>query len=112
MGRVPTDVRSRVMASVRSSRTRLEDRAAAVLRESGITGYRRWYQKLPGRPDFVFRKQLVALFIESCFWHGCKKHLRMPVSNVSYWNNEISRNRARDSEVRKSLSELGWMVVR
>lgn len=112
MDRVSKDVRSRVMSSVRARGTRLEDRMLTLLRAEGVRGYRRWAGKLPGKPDFVFRDYKVALFVDSCFWHGCRRHLRTPASNVQYWTDKIRRNRRRDAEVKKLLSELGWTVVR
>jgi DNA mismatch endonuclease (patch repair protein) len=112
MDRVSKDVRSRVMASVKARGTRLEDRMLALLKAAGVRGYRRWARNLPGKPDFVFRSDKVALFVDSCFWHGCKRHLRMPASNVQYWKGKMRRNRRQDGEVKKLLSELGWRVVR
>jgi DNA mismatch endonuclease (patch repair protein) len=112
MDRIPKDVRSKVMASVKGRGTRLEGRLLALLKAEGIRGYRRWAAKLPGRPDFVFWADKVALFVDSCFWHGCRRHLRAPSSNVKYWTDKIRRNRRRDAEVKRVLSELGWKVVR
>jgi len=112
MDRIPKSVRSRVMASVRGRGTRLEGRVLELLRAEGVQGYRRWARELPGKPDFVFRAKKVAIFVDSCFWHGCKWHLRMPSSNIEYWSNKIRRNRLRDIEVYRALSERGWTVVR
>jgi len=50
-----------------------------------ITGWRR-NQQLGGKPDFVFTDSKLALFVDGCFWHGCRKHLRMPVGNRSTGN--------------------------
>jgi len=100
------------MASIKARGTRLEERARALLKAEGIRGYLRWAGDLPGRPDFVFRNEKLALFVDSCFWHGCMRHLRMPSSNIQYWTDKIRRNRRRDVEVKRSLSELGWKVVR
>lgn len=112
MDRVPKSVRSRVMASVKGRGTRLEGRLVALFKAEGVHGYRRWAAMVPGRPDFVFWTEKVALFVDSCFWHGCRRHLRAPSSNVEYWTDKIRRNRRRDAEVKRLLSELGWKVVR
>jgi DNA mismatch endonuclease (patch repair protein) len=58
------------------------------------------------------RKSKTALFIDSCFWHGCHEHLRMPLSNRDYWLQKISRNRLRDLRVNSELRRSGWLVIR
>lgn len=100
------------MAGIRSERNRTtEMRLAALLRTHELHGWRR-KQRLPGRPDFVFRRQRVALFVDGCFWHGCRLHAREPRQNASYWASKRARNRQRDREVRKQLVHAGWRVVR
>jgi len=104
--------RSQVMAAIRSEGNRAtEGRLVAILREHGVTGWRRG-QCLPGRPDFVFRRQKVAVFVDGCFWHACRWHCRMPKSNQTYWEPKISRNRRRDKEINQLLRERGWRVCR
>jgi DNA mismatch endonuclease (patch repair protein) len=81
------------------------------LRSAGIRGWRR-HAAIFGRPDFIFPAQRVALFVDGCFWHGCKKHCRMPSSNQEYWNAKIARNVVRDRTTTRRLRALGWRVVR
>jgi DNA mismatch endonuclease (patch repair protein) len=64
------------------------------------------------RPDIVFTKQRVAVFVDGCFWHGCPEHGHIPTRNVSYWLPKLNRNRARDAEVDELLGEAGWCVTR
>lgn len=54
----------------------------------------------------------MVIFIDSCFWHGCNKHLRMPNSNQKYWLEKISRNKIRDSNVNKFYKESGLGIIR
>jgi DNA mismatch endonuclease (patch repair protein) len=104
--------RSAIMATVRSVENKsTELELVALLRKNGITGWRR-RQALPGKPDFVFRRQRVVVFVDGCFWHGCPRHLRLPATNASYWQNKIARNRARDRAVVRVLRASGWRVVR
>ncbi len=104
--------RSRIMAAVRSTGNKATElRMVDVLRDSRIKGWRR-QEKLPGRPDFVFKREKVAVFVDGCFWHGCPEHLRRPVSNWAYWFAKINKNISRDRETSKRLRMLGWTVVR
>jgi len=104
--------RSQVMAAIRSRGNKdTELKLAAILRAAGITGWRR-HQPLPGCPDFIFRRQRLAIFVDGCFWHGCRWHCRMPQDNREYWQRKISRNHARDRATTKTLKASGWRVLR
>ena len=104
--------RSQIMAAIRShSNKATELKLVAILRAAGITGWRR-HQLLPGRPDFVFPCQRVAIFVDGCFWHGCIRHCRMPLGNREYWQRKIARNIARDRRVTRLLRRRGWRVLR
>lgn len=67
---------------------------------------------ITGKPDIVFRRKKIAVFIDSDFWHGHPKRCIMPQTNVEYWKNKISRNRKRDKEVNCILKKDGWGVIR
>lgn len=104
--------RSSVMAAIRSRGNRsTELRLVALLRERRITGWRRG-ASLPGAPDFVFRPERIAVFVDGCFWHGCPAHCRIPAANRPYWEAKIARNRARDVAVTRELRSRGWRVLR
>lgn len=104
--------RSQVMSAIRSRGNKdTELKLASIFRAAGITGWRRG-QPLPGRPDFVFRRHHLAIFVDGCFWHGCPKHGRQPGSNASYWTPKLARNKARDHEVTRALRRAGWIVLR
>jgi DNA mismatch endonuclease (patch repair protein) len=62
--------------------------------------------------DLVFRGPRVAVFIDGCFWHGCRKHCRIPATNRLYWSAKIDGNRERDIGTNAQLSDLGWVVLR
>jgi len=104
--------RSQIMAAVRSTRNKkTEVFVERLFRKNGITGWRR-HLSLPGKPDFSFRRDRLALFVDGCFWHGCSKHCRMPASNRNYWLQKIARNCARDKDVAHQLRRSGWRVLR
>jgi DNA mismatch endonuclease (patch repair protein) len=100
------------MAAIRSRGNKATELILAKLfRAAGVKGWRR-HAAIPGRPDFVFAKQRVAVFVDGCFWHGCAKHCRMPASNRKYWAAKIERNMQRDRATRKTLRKKGWTVLR
>lgn len=82
-----------------------------ILQNYKITGWRRG-TNLPGRPDFVFRKERVAVFIDGDFWHGNPRNFRLPKSNLGYWGEKILSNRARDKRINRELRKDGWFVLR
>ena len=100
------------MAKVKSQGNRsTEIRLVRMFRLNSISGWRRHY-RLQGNPDFVFPKHRVAVFVDGCFWHGCRKHCRMPAAHHEYWRGKISRNKARDAKVTHLLRRVGWRVIR
>lgn len=64
------------------------------------------------RPDIVFTRQRVAVFVDGCYWHACPDHGRSPKSNSDYWAAKFVRNRARDERNTAELEADGWLVVR
>jgi DNA mismatch endonuclease (patch repair protein) len=104
--------RSQVMAAIHSRGNKdTELKLVSILRATGITGWRR-HQPLPGRPDFVFRRSRLAVFVDGCFWHGCRWHCRMPNGNRAYWDRKIAGNSARDRRTSRLLRSMGWRVLR
>jgi DNA mismatch endonuclease, patch repair protein len=64
------------------------------------------------RPDLVFPRQRVAVFVDGCFWHGCPDHGTRPVTNADYWLLKIEANRRRDRRNTVTLEAHGWTVFR
>lgn len=111
--RISKKQRSENMTAVKSRGNKsTELKFVALLKENKISGWRRHYKRLIGTPDFAFPKQKVAVFIDGCFWHGCRKCYVAPKSNVAFWKNKIEKNRQRDGRVSKVLKQQGWSVVR
>jgi DNA mismatch endonuclease (patch repair protein) len=82
-----------------------------LFREYRITGWRR-HLPLPGKPDFCFVRQKVAVFVDGCFWHGCPKCYIRPKSNQRFWDEKRHANMARDRKVCRELKSLGFRVIR
>jgi len=104
--------RSQVMSHIRGSRNKETELALAkLLRRHGIVGWRR-QQKVLGKPDFVFRHNRLAVFVDGCFWHCCPKHSNMPSNNRAFWRKKLTSNKARDLYVNRELRKQGWRVIR
>src|SRR5882724_1395608 len=104
--------RSEVMSRIKSRGNKgTELRMIHVFRSNMITRWQR-ASKLPGKPDFVFLKQKLAMFVDGCFWHGCPKHGTQPKQNSKYWREKIARNKARDRKANRLLRARGWSVLR
>ena len=104
--------RSEVMSRIRSRGNQATELALAKLfRRHKITGWRR-NQKVFGKPDFIFPKHKLAVFVDGCFWHGCPKHGTQPKGNAAFWRKKISRNQIRDRLVTRTLRKAGWRILR
>jgi len=72
----------------------------------------RVHYRLEGKPDIVFTKKRLAIFIDGCYWHGCPKCYKEPKTNTEYWSKKIARNKQRALTVNKMLRTQGWDVLR
>lgn len=113
--RAVSEQRSRNMAAVRRSDTKIELRLRSLLHRRGLR-YRKDYPvRIAGRlirPDIAFTRSKIAVFIDSCFWHLCPKHGQIPSSNSAFWKDKLERNAARDREQTEALESEGWTVLR
>jgi DNA mismatch endonuclease (patch repair protein) len=113
--RLMTDVLTRNQRSYCMSQIRARDTEpeVAVRRALFRCGLRyRVRNRLPGRPDVVFARERVAVFVDGCFWHRCPLHATRPAVNAEFWKRKLSRNVERDIEVTRMLRREGWLVVR
>jgi len=104
--------RGELMSRIRSRGNASTELAMmAVLRRRRVTGWRRHAKMLGIRPDFVFRKTKIAVFVDGCFWHGCVTHCRVDRLKP-YWQTKITMNTVRDRTQEILLRHNGWKVVR
>lgn len=107
--------RHRNMSNIRSKDTKIECILRKALWSNGIR-YRKNYSALPGKPDIVITKYMIAIFCDSEFFHGkdwdSLKPRLLKGDNGEFWVNKISKNISRDEEVNKQLKALGWTVLR
>ncbi|MGV7976668.1 MAG: very short patch repair endonuclease [Anaerolineaceae bacterium] len=108
-----TATRSRLMSRIRSVNTTPEIALRKYLWGLGFR-YRKNYSKLVGKPDIVFTKNKLAVFIDGEFWHGYlwEEKKDKIVSNRDYWIHKIESNIIRDRLVNQELSAQGWHVLR
>ncbi len=111
MDTVSKKQRSEIMRRVRSKETKMEIAFRKVLWQKGFR-YRKNLANYFGKPDVILKKYKTVIFLDSCFWHGCKKHCRMPSSNKKYWIDKIERNKKRDKKVNKHYRKIGWNIIR
>ena len=99
------------MSAIKSKDSIMEISLRKELNRLGLR-HRKNVKYLEGKPDIAFMGKKVAIFLDSCFWHGCRWHCRMPQANSSYWQKKIQRNKNRDKEVNKIYKKNGWKVLR
>jgi DNA mismatch endonuclease, patch repair protein len=107
-----TSQRSRIMSAVRSKGNKsTEECLIKIMKNYNIIGWRRNWP-LSGKPDFVFPKHWLAVFVDGCFWHGCPRCYTEPKNNAEYWREKIRRNILRDRKNSRLLRSKGWNVIR
>ncbi len=98
------------MSRIRGKDTGPERALAAEMARLGLE-WEEHAKDLPGTPDFVFRSEKIAVFVDGDFWHGW----RFPAWKDKLspkWEEKIERNRKRDRKNHRKLRRWGWTVVR
>lgn len=108
--KITKDQRSKVMKSIRAQ-SKLENQVSKALWRKGLR-FRKNVRSLYGNPDISIKKYKVVIFIDSCFWHSCPLHGKIPKSNQEYWQHKIHQNILRDNEVTSHYKENGWHIIR
>ncbi len=99
------------MSRVKSKGSKIE---MILMRELSKTKlhYKKHVSKLPGTPDVALIGKNTVIFVDSCFWHGCRWHGTMPASNKKFWVKKISMNKERDRKTNREYKKMGWKVIR
>src|SRR5690606_34852741 len=98
------------MAAVKGSDTSLERKVHAAF-QARRWKYERNVASLPGKPDFVFHSEKVAVFVDGYFWHGWR-FPQWQHKVTAYWQSKIAKNRQRDRLNFQRLRRRGWKVLR
>src|SRR3989338_7407247 len=93
--------RSEIMSRIKSKDSRIEVLFRKSLWKKGFR-YSKNSSKYFGKPDVVLLKHKTVIFVDSCFWHGCKKHCRIP----------SVRKKERDKEVSRHYKKQDWNIFR
>lgn len=109
MDRLTPEQRSFNMSRIRSKNTKPELIVFTELEKLGITFKK--HHSLPGKPDVVFIKGKIAVFIDGEFWHG-KYFSKIKHRLTDYWINKLTLNMKRDRKNKKLLKAEGWTVLR
>jgi DNA mismatch endonuclease (patch repair protein) len=103
------------MAAIRRANTKPEVELRRLLHREGYRFRKDLRVQVGGiwvRPDIVFTRRRVAVFLDGCFWHSCPVHGREPSVNGAYWGPKLERTRQRDERDGAALQGAGWTVVR
>ncbi len=108
---ITSDKRSKIMASIKGKDTKPEILLRRALRKAGHKGYR-IRSRLPGKPDLVFSRHKVAVFVDGDFWHGYNWKNLKKIPPQGFWQRKITNNILRDKKTDYRLRAQGWRVIR
>jgi DNA mismatch endonuclease (patch repair protein) len=103
--------RSYNMSKIRCRNTIPELNIRKALRAQRIKNYR-VKSDLPGKPDILFPRSKILVFVDGCFWHMCPLCYKEPLTRKEFWSKKIESNVVRDQKNNIILSQLGWTVLR
>jgi DNA mismatch endonuclease (patch repair protein) len=104
----------RVMLANYGGNTGPERVLRSALRRAGLRfhGEGRVIPSLPCKADVLFPDERVCVFVDGCFWHGCRLHFSVPKTHSSWWREKVEDNRRRDRRNTARLRAAGWKVIR
>ncbi len=111
MDNLSPEHRRKNMRNIRSKRTQPELTIFQEMKKRKIY-FAPHVNKIVGKPDLVFRRKKVVVFIDSDFWHGHPDRYPPPKSNTDYWQAKVERNRRRDVIVNETLAAAGRYIIR
>lgn len=103
--------RSYCMSQIRGKNTEIEIDFCRCMRKLGLKGFRKGHS-LEGKPDYIFPKEKVAVFLDGCFWHACPRCYKEPKTNKKFWKTKAINNKIRDNMVTTMFRKKKWRVKR
>ncbi|MFA5095633.1 MAG: very short patch repair endonuclease [Candidatus Paceibacterota bacterium] len=104
--------RSEIMSKIRSKNTKLEKEFILVLKKIIHKKFQTNVISIKGKPDIVFQKEKVCIFLDSDFWHGWQYNRWKYLLKNNFWQEKIENNRKRDKKTTNYLRKNGWTVLR
>ncbi len=111
MDNLTKEQRRKNMQNIRSQNTIPEIKVMRALKRKNIY-FAKYVNSIIGKPDIVFRRKKIAVFIDSDFWHAHPTRFSMPQTNKEYWLKKIEYNKTHDKEINRQLKKDGWKVIR
>lgn len=96
------------------SESSIERALRSALHMRGLR-FRKHLAPVPGlrcKPDILFTRKRLAVFVDGCFWHRCPEHGTQPKANSQWWRQKLDANVARDRRNDAALAAAGWKVLR
>ncbi|GBE41271.1 very short patch repair protein [bacterium BMS3Bbin09] len=100
------------MSAIRGKNNRTtEVKLRMAMIRNGVAGFKMHVNEVTGTPDFYFKKERLALFVDGCYWHGCPKCGHIPKKRLEFWAAKIKRTKLRDKKKRSELRKQGISVL-
>lgn len=106
-------IRSKIMASIKGKHNKSTERKLRMaFVKAGLKGWVLHSEDIFGKPDFFFEKKRIAVFVDGCFWHGCRTCGHIPKTRSAFWKTKFERNQARAKLVKSTLRQKSIRVMR
>ena len=100
------------MSKIRSKDTRFEKEFIATIKKATRKKFKTNVGSIKGKPDIIFEKDKVCVFLDSDFWHGWQYPRWKHLLKNDFWRAKIESNRKRDKKTTAYLRRHGWKVIR
>ena len=110
--KITAEKRSSVMSKIRSRGTKFEQDFISALKKRIRHKFKLNVKEIRGKPDIVFNRKRVCVFLDSNFWHGWQYPRWKHLLKNEFWCEKIDKNRRRDRNATQYLRRNGWTVVR
>jgi len=104
--------RSDLMSKIRSRDTKFEREFISALKKTTKIKLKINVALIKGKPDIVFEKEKLCVFLDSDFWHGWQYPRWKHLLKNDFWWGKIENNRKRDRKTTIYLRKKGWKVLR
>lgn len=100
------------MSKIRSNKTKFEKEFINEFKKTINKKFQINVKSIKGKPDIVFPKEKICVFLDSDFWHGWQYPRWKHLLKNDFWRDKIENNRKRDKKTTLFLKKNGWIVLR